>query len=61
MNLYQEMYYRLFNRITDMIEELQAIQQEAEEMYISYMEEELDREKLENFVPFPFDKLKNRL
>ena len=28
------MYFKLFNRITDMIEELKALQQEMEEAYI---------------------------
>lgn len=32
---YQELYYKLFNRITDIIEELKEIQEEAEEMYIN--------------------------
>lgn len=31
---YQEMYYKLFNRITDIIEELKEIQKQAEELYI---------------------------
>ena len=31
---YKEMYYALFNKITDVIEELQKIQQLTEEMYI---------------------------
>ena len=30
----KEMYFKLFNRITDMIEELKALQQEMEEAYI---------------------------
>ena len=32
---YQAMYNALFNKITNVIEDLQAIQQIAEEMYIS--------------------------
>lgn len=35
MNEYKELYYKLFNRITDVITELQELQQEAEEAYIS--------------------------
>ena len=31
---YQKMYTTLFNKITDMIEELQKIQQLTEEMYM---------------------------
>lgn len=32
---YQKLYTTLFNRISDVIEELQKAQQETEEMYIS--------------------------
>lgn len=35
MTDYKEMYYKLFNRITDVIEELKEIQEEVEEMYIN--------------------------
>lgn len=35
---YKEMYFLLFNKITDTIEDLQKIQQQAEEMYISQEE-----------------------
>lgn len=31
---YSEMYHILFNKITDIIEELQEIQRQTEEMYI---------------------------
>ena len=34
MNDYKEMYFELFNKITDIIESLKTIQQEMEEMYI---------------------------
>ena len=34
MENYREMYAKLFNKITDVIKELQDIQKEAEEMYI---------------------------
>lgn len=37
MEDYSKMYYRLYNKITDVIKELQNLQQEAEEMYISQM------------------------
>jgi hypothetical protein len=36
MDCYKEMYFRLFNKITDMIHELQAVQIEVEEIYLSY-------------------------
>lgn len=32
---YEKLYHLLFNKITDVIEELQKVQQEAEEIYIS--------------------------
>jgi hypothetical protein len=32
---YQEMYYKLFNRLTDAIHMLESIQAEAEELFIS--------------------------
>ena len=35
MNSYKDMYYHLFNKITDMIHELEAVQKQAEEMCIS--------------------------
>ena len=33
-NEYKDMYYQLFNKITDIIEELKEIQIKMEEMYI---------------------------
>ena len=32
---YKDLYYKLFNRITDLIEELKELQVQAEEMYIN--------------------------
>lgn len=32
---YKEMYLALFNQVSEVIEELQAIQQKTEEMYLS--------------------------
>lgn len=32
---YKKMYYLLFNKITDTISELQEVQQQEEEMYVS--------------------------
>ena len=40
MDKYEEMYKTLFNKITDIIEELKKVQQQAEEMYISKEDEE---------------------
>lgn len=37
---YKDLYYKLFNRITDIIEELKEIQNQAEEMYINSHENE---------------------
>lgn len=36
MDCYQEMYYKLFNKITDVIKELKKVQQETEEMFAAY-------------------------
>ena len=41
---YKEMYFKLFNKISDVIDELTAIQQEVEEMYISTGEDDNDSE-----------------
>ena len=35
MNDYEEMYKALFNKITDVIEELKEVQRQTEEMYIN--------------------------
>ena len=37
--LYKEMYYKMFNRITDVIEEMKQLQIELEEMYVNGGEE----------------------
>ena len=39
MDNYNEIYYYLFNRITDLIEEMKSIQQIAEEMFRTYADE----------------------
>ena len=36
---YEKMYYELFNGITDTIEKLKELQQNAEELYIEQKEE----------------------
>ena len=36
---YKMLYYRLFNRITDVIQDLQDIQTEAEEMFLTQEKE----------------------
>ena len=38
---YKKMYTTLFNKITDVIEELQAVQKETEELYIDSPESRL--------------------
>lgn len=38
---YQQMYLKLFNKITDVIGELQQIQEEVEELYIEGSEPDL--------------------
>ena len=35
MSEYKDLYFKLFNRITDIIEELKELQAEAEDMYLS--------------------------
>ena len=40
MSEYKDLYYKLFNRITDIIEELKELQREAEEMYINSQQDE---------------------
>lgn len=37
---YQEMYSILFNKMTDIIEEIQQIQRQTEEMYLNSKESE---------------------
>ena len=38
---YQQMYFKLFNKVADVIEELQQVQRETEELYIQGGEPEL--------------------
>ncbi|MEG0895554.1 MAG: hypothetical protein RSE93_07535 [Oscillospiraceae bacterium] len=40
MTDYKQMYYLLFNKITDIIEELKDVQIKAEEIYINQEDEE---------------------
>ena len=40
MNEYEEMYKKLFNKITDVIEELKEVQKQTEEMYINAVDKE---------------------
>ena len=40
MNEYKEMYYKLFNEVSKVIEQLQEIQQKTEEMYMNADNEE---------------------
>lgn len=47
---YKTLYHKLFNDITDAIENLQKAQQDAEEMYLDMCEEESPNgEDLEDF------------
>ncbi len=48
MDNYENLYYLLFNRITDIIEELKTIQQLSEEMFITSQENTADN--TENIV-----------
>ena len=49
MTDYKKLYYQLFNRVTDLITELQQIQIEAEERFMNEMDEddEVKREEAE--------------
>ncbi len=40
MSEYKDLYFKVFNGITDIIEELKEIQSQAEEMYINSAQEE---------------------
>lgn len=42
MDEYKSMYFAMFNKITDIIEELKKLQQDMEEKYISMPEEQQD-------------------
>ena len=41
MNDYAELYYKLFNKVTDVIHELQLVQQQVEEAYISLQPDQI--------------------
>ncbi len=54
MDNYKEMYYKLFNRVSDVISELKTVQQETEEMYLL-------QEQIEKVIPINLpDKNKKR-
>ncbi|MBR6609336.1 MAG: hypothetical protein IKK99_03865 [Oscillospiraceae bacterium] len=40
MENYKDLYYLLFNRVTDIIRQLKSIQQVSEEMFITFTESE---------------------
>ena len=44
MSEYKDLYYKLFNRITDIIEELKELQVQAEEMYINSKQDDTSEE-----------------
>ena len=44
---YEQMYYKLFNKITDVIEELKEVQANTEEIYIESCTEDKAEEKKE--------------
>ncbi len=45
--LYKKLYYLMFNGVTDVIEALQKLQQDAEEIYIDTCEDEVEEENNE--------------
>ena len=48
---YEKMYYHLFNKVTDWIEEMKKVQCELEEMYIQH--KEILAEKERSAIVFP--------
>lgn len=48
MSDYKKMYYILFNKITDIVDELQAVQRQTEEIYISGEEQIIELSIVEN-------------
>lgn len=44
MEDYKEMYLKLFNKVTEVIEELKKIQAETEEMYLNAQNDKTDDE-----------------
>lgn len=48
MTDYKDMYFLLLNKITDIIKDLQKIQQQTEEMYISQEETALRMVEISN-------------
>ena len=41
--IYKKLYYRAFNRLTDLNEEIKSIQRELEELYLQLNEEEEEK------------------
>lgn len=44
MDTYKELYTTLFNKITDVIAEMQQVQMDTENMYISHAIDEMEME-----------------
>ena len=44
MNVYKHMYYSLFGKVSDIIEELAAAQRQTEEMFINEQDTETQEE-----------------
>ncbi|MBQ6849812.1 MAG: hypothetical protein IJN77_02100 [Oscillospiraceae bacterium] len=42
MENYKDLYYLLFNRVTDIIRQLKSIQQVSEEMFITFTESDTE-------------------
>ncbi len=42
--LYKKLYYLMFNGVTDVIEALQKLQQDAEEVFIENCEDEMEED-----------------
>ena len=50
MSDYKDLYYKLFNRITDIIEELKELQVQAEEKYINSEQDEKTEKHKDNYL-----------
>ena len=52
---YKKLYFSLFNDVSDVIKELQKVQQDSEERYLSSCEEEVDEtQKRISLTPHTF-------
>ena len=62
IEIYKRLYYHAFNRYTQLLEQVQQIQQELEELYLvmgecdeERLEQEVLARELDGELPFSFD------